>query len=116
MPFDGLRPYLETLEKKNLMQWVDREVDREWEIATVTRMMFRAMPEERRVGLGFRNIRGFPGGRVVAGVVAASTEMIATAVECEPTAKAINERVERGIKKPIPTVVSSLRLPVPATR
>jgi 4-hydroxy-3-polyprenylbenzoate decarboxylase len=81
MPFDGLRPYLETLEKKNLMKWVDREVDRDWEIATVTRMMFRAMPEERRVGLGFRNIRGFPGGRVVAGVVAASTEMIATAVE-----------------------------------
>ena len=105
MPFDGLRPYLETLEKKNLLKWVDREVDREWEIGTVTRMMFRAMPEERRVGIGFRNIRGFPGGRVVTGVVAASVDIIATALECEPNAKAINERVHRGIKTPIPTVM-----------
>ena len=79
-------------------------MDRDWEIATVTRMMFRAMPEERRVGVGFRNIRGFPGSRVVAGVVAASVDMIATALETEPNAKAINERVERGIKKPIPTI------------
>jgi len=62
MPYDGLRPYLDALEKKNLLKWVDREVDRDWEIGTVTRMMFRAMPEERRIGLGFRNIKGFPGG------------------------------------------------------
>jgi hypothetical protein len=48
-----LRPYLETLEN-DLFKWVDLEVDRHWEIATVTRMMFRAMPEERRVGIGFR--------------------------------------------------------------
>ena len=34
MPFDGLRPYLETLEKKGLFKWVEREVDRDWEIAT----------------------------------------------------------------------------------
>ena len=81
MPFDGLRPYLETLERKNLLKWVEREVDRDWEIATVVRMMFRAMPEERRVGVGFRNVRGFPGARVVAGVVAASSDMIATVPE-----------------------------------
>ncbi len=105
MPFDGLRPYLDTLERKNLLKWVDREVDRDWEIGTVTRMMFRAMPEERRVGIGFRNIRGFPGGRVVTGVVAASLDMIAAALECEPHAKAINERVLRGIKAPLPTTM-----------
>ena len=39
MPFDGLRPYLATLERKNLLKWVEREVDRDWEIATVVRMM-----------------------------------------------------------------------------
>jgi hypothetical protein len=27
MPYDGLRPYLDALEKKNLLKWVDREVD-----------------------------------------------------------------------------------------
>ena len=26
MPFDGLRPYLDTLERKNLFKWVEREV------------------------------------------------------------------------------------------
>jgi 4-hydroxy-3-polyprenylbenzoate decarboxylase len=104
MPYDGLRPILK-LSKKNLLKWVDREVDREWEVGTVTRMMFRAMPEQRRVGIGFRNIRGFPGGRFVTGVVASSIDIMATALECEPNSKALSERVTRGIKAPVPTVM-----------
>jgi hypothetical protein len=27
MPYDGLRPDLDALEKKNLLKWVDREAD-----------------------------------------------------------------------------------------
>jgi UbiD family decarboxylase len=105
MAFDSLRSYLDVLESQRLFHWVDREVDKDWEIATVGRMLFRALPEERRFGLGFRNIKGFPGGRVVSGVIAASTRMLATGLECEPTPMAIYERLMTGITHPIEAVV-----------
>ena len=105
MAYDGLRPYLQVLEQQGMMRWVDKEVDKDWEIGAVLRMIFRAMPEDKRYGIGFRNIKGFPGGRMVAGVVAASREMIATAVGCEPTMSAIHDRVIAGINAPIDPVV-----------
>jgi UbiD family decarboxylase len=108
MPYESLRPYLDILEQRGLMKWVDKEVDKDWEISSVGRMMFRGMAEERRYGVGFRNIRGYPGTRVVSGVVAASTEMMSIALECEPTPAAIHERTIRGIANPIePAIVSS---------
>ena len=63
MPYNSLRPYLQVLEERGLFRWVDKEVDKDWEIGSVVRMIFRAMQEENRYGIGFRNIKGFPGGR-----------------------------------------------------
>jgi UbiD family decarboxylase len=105
VPFEGLRDYLDLLEDKGLFYWVEKEVDKDWEIASVARMIFLGLPEERRFGIGFRNIRGHPGGRVVAGVVAASTRMIATALETRPEPLAIFERITQGIENPIPPVL-----------
>ena len=76
MPYESLRPYLDRLTQQGLMRWIDKEVDKDWEISAIGRMIFRGMAEERRYGFGFRNIRGYPGGRVVSGVVAASTKMM----------------------------------------
>ena len=105
MSYDGLRPYLQVLEQRGMMRWVDKEVDKDWEISAVLRMIFRAMSEGNRYGIGFRNIKGYPGGRVVAGVVAASREMIATAIGCEPDFAAIHEKVIDGIANPIEPVI-----------
>lgn len=105
MPYDSLRPYLGVLEQKGLFRWITAEVDKDWEIASIGRMIFRGLPEERRFGIGFNNIRGFPGARVVCGAIAVSTEMVATALECEPTLTAIHERVISGIDNPIEAVV-----------
>jgi 4-hydroxy-3-polyprenylbenzoate decarboxylase len=101
VPYDSLRPYLASLEQQGLMRWVDKPVDKNWEIAAIGRMIFRGMAENRRYGFGFRNIKGHPGGRVVSGVVAASTKMMSVALECEPTPAAIHERTIRGIANPI---------------
>ena len=101
MAFDSLRTYLGVLEQRGLFRWVDKEVDKDWEIGSVARMIFRAMPEEKRYGIGFRNIKGFPGGRVVTGCVAASREMIGTALDCAPNSEAIHERVIHGMNHPI---------------
>ncbi len=83
MPYEGLRDYLEALEKKGLFHWTNQEVDKDWEIPSLARMIFQGFPEEERFGIGFRNIRGFPGHRLVTGVIAASTQQIATALETE---------------------------------
>src|SRR5215475_1885749 len=107
MPYESLRDYLVVLEERGLFRWIDKEVDKDWEIATVGRMLFSAMPEERRVGLGFRNIKGYPGGRVVSGVIAASTAMIAAALQCEARPMTIYDRIMRGISHPIEAVMVS---------
>ena len=105
MAYDSLRPYLQVLEQNGMMRWVDKEVDKDWEISSVLRMIFRAMPEDKRYGIGFRNIKGFPGGRMVAGVIAASREMLSVAVGCVPTLEAIHTRVIDGMENPIPPVI-----------
>jgi UbiD family decarboxylase len=105
MAYDSLRPYLQVLEQKGMMRWVDKEVDKDWEISSIVRMIFRAMPEDKRYGIGFRNIKGFPGGRVVAGAVAASREMLSIAVGCEPTLESIHDRVISGIENAIDPVM-----------
>jgi UbiD family decarboxylase len=105
MPYESLRDYLDVLEQRGLFHWVDKEVDKDWEIATIGRMLFSALPEERRFGLGFRNITGYPGGRVVSGVIAASTQMIATALQCEAKPMVIYDRIMSGITRPIEAVM-----------
>ena len=105
MPFEGLRDYLEALEEKGLFHWVDKEVDKDWEIASLARLIFRGYPEERRFGMGFRNIKGFPGGRLVTGVIAASTQQIAVALGTEAASLPIFERISRGITHPIEAVM-----------
>ena len=105
MSYDSLRPYLEVLEKKGLFRWITAEVDKDWEISSIARMIFRGLPEERRFGIGFSNVRGFPGSRVVCGAIAASTEMVATGLECAPTLPAIHERMMSGISSPIEAVI-----------
>ena len=51
MPYDSLRPYLASLEQQGLMRWIDKEVDKDWEMSALGRMIFRGMAEERRYGL-----------------------------------------------------------------
>ena len=85
MPYESLRPYLDTLERQGLIKWVDKQVDKDWEISAIGRMIFRGMPEHRRYGFGFRNIKGHPGGRVVSGVIASSTKMMSVALEWRKT-------------------------------
>ena len=105
MPFEGLRDYLEALEEKGLFYWIDKEVDQEWEIASLARLIFRGFPEERRFGMGFRNIRGFPGGRLVTGVIAASTQQIAVALGTEAAPLPIFKRITQGMNHPVEPVV-----------
>jgi hypothetical protein len=41
MPYESLRDYLSVLESHGLIQWVEKEVDKDWEISSLARQYFR---------------------------------------------------------------------------
>ena len=41
MAYESLRPWLQVLEQQGMFKWVDKEVDKDWEIGSVFRMIFR---------------------------------------------------------------------------
>ena len=97
-----LRTYLAGLEKEGLFRWLDREVDKDWEIGAVTRLVFSGVSEQKRFGVGFSRIRGYPGTRVVVGVVGGSKLILSRILGVEPDAHQIHARWSESQTKPIP--------------
>lgn len=107
MPYKDLREYIQRLEKEGLFRWVDEEVDKDWELSCVMRAIFRGLAAEKRVAVGFRNVKGYniP---VVVGIIGASKQVQAMALETEPDAVKIHEKWVKAQENPIdPVMVSS---------
>jgi UbiD family decarboxylase len=81
MAYTDLRDYLATLERNGKLLRITAEVDNTWEIAAITRRVFQRIPERDRPGLLFENVKGFDM-PVVVGVLGASREVYATALQC----------------------------------
>ncbi len=83
MPYTDMREYIGALEREGLLRRVTVEVDKDWEIAAVTKRVFQRLPEERRPGVLFERVKGFsiP---VVVGILGSSPEVYAMALECTP--------------------------------
>lgn len=102
-----LRAYLADLEAAGLFRWVNDEVDKDWEIGAVTRLVFSGVAEQERFGIGFANIRGYPNMRVVAGVVGGSKRILSRVLGVLPDAHQIHARWSRSQSQPIaPKLVS----------
>ncbi len=128
MPYRDLREYLETLEKEGKLFRISKEVDKDWELSAVAKLAFRKIPDERRPALLFENVKGFsiP---VVTGVLGASREVYAIALETNVDFGEIFKRWSKAQTEPIPPVrvesgpcqevvsdgddVDLLKLPVP---
>jgi UbiD family decarboxylase len=82
MPYEDLREYLDRLEAANKLHRVKKPVDKDWEIAAVSRVAFQSIAEERRPALFFENVVGFdiP---VVAGVLGGSRSIYCLALDCD---------------------------------
>jgi len=59
LPYRDLREYLARLDETGNLWKIKTEVDKDWEIAAVARRVFQKVPEERRKGLLFENVKGF---------------------------------------------------------
>jgi 4-hydroxy-3-polyprenylbenzoate decarboxylase len=99
MAYKDLREYLDMLTKRGMMKWVEKEVDKDWEITCVARMVFQ-QPPEKRYALGFRRVRGHSS-PVVLGTTAASRKVYAAALEIEPGVEAIVRKWERALSAPV---------------
>lgn len=107
MPYDSFQHYLETLEKNGCVKWVEKEVDKDWEITSVARNYFRKTKESERCALGFRNVKGYdiP---VVLGAIGASRKVYGLAIETDPGFSSIKETLSGALANPVnPVVVDS---------
>ena len=88
------------LEEKGKLKRVNKEVDKDWEIAAVCRQLFYSIPDAQRPALMFENVKGFeiP---VVAGVLGASRQIYAIGLETD-SVEGINRKWDRALEKPIP--------------
>jgi UbiD family decarboxylase len=98
MAYRDLRHYLAFLEEKKLLCHISPEVDKEWEIAAVCRRAFQKIPERKRPALMFDHIKGHDIPLVI-GVLGASRQIYATALECE--VEKVLEKWESGAKNPL---------------
>jgi UbiD family decarboxylase len=103
MPYRDLRHYLQVLEQKQKLFRISKEVDKDWELSAVAKLVFRKVPDERRPALLFENVKGFsiP---VATGVLGASREVYAIALETELNFEEIFRRWSRAQSQPIPPV------------
>ena len=82
MPYSDLREFLAKLESKGKLHRIKEQVDKDWEIAAVSRIAFQSIPEPRRPALIFENVKGYSD-PVVLGVNGASRSVYCMALECE---------------------------------
>ena len=102
MTHHTMRDFLAALEQKGLLRRIARPVDRMWEPAALAKWMYQALPEEKRFGMYFENVKGYkiP---IVTAALGASTAAYATALGVEP--EGINDAWVRACRNPIPPKV-----------
>ena len=102
MPYQDLRDYLGVLERAGWLHRIDKEVDKDWEIAAVCRKAFQKIPTAVRPALLFERVRGFDV-PVVAGVLGASPSVYAMALET--TVEQVSAKWTDALRHPIEPVI-----------
>ena len=101
MGYRDLGEYLNKLEESRKLHHVTCEVDKDWEIAAVTRGVFQDIPDPQRPALMFDRIKGYNMPLVV-GVLGGSLEIYALALQT--TVDGIEDSWKKAYTKPIPPV------------
>lgn len=104
-PYKSLRDLLAHLEANGKLKRITAEVDKDWEIACITRTVMR-QPANKRYALRFDNIKGFAT-PVVTNTLGASRELYAVALGVPAYGgridkEAIHERWMAALANPIP--------------
>lgn len=103
MPYEDFRDYLAALERKELLRWTTKEVDKDWEIACVSRIAMTG-PEDQRFAVGFRKVKGtkIP---VVVGVIAGNKAIYAEGLETTQEIDDIIKKWSHALTNPIAPLI-----------
>lgn len=82
MPYTDLREFLARLEACGKLRRITKPVDKDWEIAAVSKVAFERIPEPQRAALLFERVQGFdiP---VVTGALGSSRSIYCLVLDCE---------------------------------
>jgi UbiD family decarboxylase len=101
----GFRALIGILEQKQRLRRIKSPVDRTWEPACLVKWAYQALPDERRFGMLFENVKDSKF-RFATGIIGNSRESYATALGIEPDD--INDKWLDALLNPIkPVVVKS---------
>ncbi len=83
MPYTDLREFLDRLESRGKLRRISKPVDKDWEIAAVSKVAFERIPEPQRMALMFEHVQGFdiP---VVTGALGSSRSIYCLVLDCDP--------------------------------
>lgn len=101
MPYADLREFIARLDACGKLHRIKQEVDKDWEIAAVSRIAFQSIPEPERPALIFEKVKGFDT-PVVLGVNGASRSIYCLALECE--LGDVQQKWSDAEQRPIPPV------------
>jgi 4-hydroxy-3-polyprenylbenzoate decarboxylase len=101
MPTPTFRELIATLEKKGRLKRITRPVDPAWEAGCLVKWLYQAVPDERRFGFLFENVKGskIP---LAVGLIGSSTDAYATALGVPPDE--INATWVAALRKPLAPV------------
>ncbi|HKT22705.1 MAG TPA: UbiD family decarboxylase, partial [Nitrososphaerales archaeon] len=110
--YADLREYLRALESRGKLFRVKRPIIKETELSSFVKLQYRGLPEEKRIGFLFEDVRSITGKKfampVSAGIYSSSKDIYALGLGCEPTNQAIEAVWQRGQLHPIePSLVES---------
>ena len=104
MPYADLREFIARLDACGKLHRIKQQVDKDWEIAAVSRIAFQSIPEPKRPALMFENVKGFDT-PVVLGVNGASRSIYCLALECE--LGEVQQKWSDAELRPIPPVLAN---------
>lgn len=101
--YGDLREYIETLEAKDKLFRIKREIHKDTELVPLVRWQFQGLPERKRKAFLFENVIGARGKRYTGSVLVAahapSREIYAIGMKCHP--EEITDRWAKGQLHPI---------------
>ncbi|MEI9475990.1 MAG: UbiD family decarboxylase [Deltaproteobacteria bacterium] len=102
--YKDLREYLGLLEERGKLRRIQRQINKDTELAPLVRWQFRGLPESDRTGFLFENMTGLKDNsyncRVATSVIAPNREVYALAMGCEPDG--IHDLWRKAYQHPFP--------------
>lgn len=105
--YKDLRQYIHRLDELGLLTKIRRPIIKETELASLVKLQFRGLPEEKRKGFLFENVVNMKGRRyemkVATGILASSRQIYALGMNCLP--EEIPKKWAEGQSHPIAPVM-----------